>query len=217
MAVFLCLCCPEISHAQASANIPVASNSPKGDSQPYLADPQATGREFEYKSPSTAFNLSLFSTLVPMAVGTIMVSQARNNDSLAVAGAAGLALGLSFGPTIGYAYSGEQLRGWGVGALRLVGVGVGSAAMFVALLSSALCDDNQASGCSRSGDASAWALLGAISLTAVAVSAVYDIATAPRAARRANEQHGLTNLSLVPVPIAGRSSTSAGLALVGQF
>jgi len=216
MAVFLCLCCPEIAHAQTSANIPVAFSPPKGDSQPYLANPRAAGREFEYKSPSAAFNLSLFSTLVPMAVGTIMVSQARNNDSLAVAGAAGLALGLSFGPTIGYAYSGEQLRGWGVGALRLLGVGVGSAAMFAAFLSS-ICDDDDSSGCSKSGDAGTWALLGAVSLTAVAVSAVYDIATAPRAARRANEQHGLTNLSLIPVPIPGRLSTSPGLALVGQF
>jgi hypothetical protein len=215
IALFLCLCCPEIAHAQASANIPLAYSSPQSDSQPYLADPQAAGRQFEYKSPSTAFNLSLFSTLVPMAVGTIMVSQAGNSNSLAVAGAAGLVLGLSFGPTIGYAYSGEQLRGWGVGALRLAGLGVGFAAMIPAV-ASGLCDVGDA-GCSRSGDAGAWAMLGVVSLTAVVVSAVYDIVTAPGAARRANERHGLTNLSLVPVPIAGRSSTSAGLALVGQF
>jgi hypothetical protein len=60
-------------------------------------------------------------------------------------------------------------------------------------------------------------LLAAVSLTAVVVSAVYDIATAPGAARRANEQHGLTNVSLVPMAIPGRSSTSPGLALVGRF
>jgi hypothetical protein len=77
-----------------------------------------------------------------------------------------------------------------------------------------LCDD-----CSSSAkdDTATYLVLAAAALTPVVVSAAYDIATAPRAARRANERHGLTNLSLVPVAIPGRSSTSPGLALVGQF
>jgi hypothetical protein len=211
-----------MAHAQASDSIPVAVDSPKGDSQLHHADPQAAGGEFEYKSPGMALSLSLLSTLVPMAVGTIMVSQAHNlhthlgHTSLAYAGVAGLALGLSFGPSIGYAYFGAHFRGWGMGLLRLAGIGVGSAAI-IAAVDSAMCKNEDGYASCNKGDASGWVLLGAVSLFAVVVSAVYDIATAPRAARRANEQHGLTNLSLVPVPIPGRSSTSPGLALVGQF
>ena len=214
VAMLLFLCCPAMAHAQASVSIPVAVDPPKGDSQPNLAAPQAAGSEFKYRSPGAALSLSLLSTLVPMVVGTIMVSQAQNRTSL-YAGVAGLSFGLSFGPSIGYAYSGEHFRGWGMGLLRLVGVGVGSVAIFFGAISGsgAFCSDY----CNRSGDGGGLIVLGAVSLTAVVVSAVYDIATAPRAARRANEQHGLTNVSLVPMAIPGRSSTSPGLALVGQF
>jgi hypothetical protein len=241
-AALLYLCCPAIARAQASDSIPVAVkghlprlalvydaadtsstgptprlNPPKADSQLHHADPQAAGGEFEYKSPGMALSLSLLSTLVPMAVGTIMVSQAHNlNTPVGYAGVAGLALGLSFGPSIGYAYSGAHFRGWGIGLLRLAGIGVGAFAIFAAAMSSICDEDNNLGSCSNR-DGSGWVLLGAVSLTAVVVSAVYDIATAPRAARRANEQHGLTNLSLVPMAIPGRSSTSPGLALVGQF
>ncbi len=236
-AALLYLCCPAIARAQASDSIPVAvkghlprlalvydaadtssagsTPAPKSKTQSHQADPQLAGGEFEYKSPSTALTLSLLSTLVPVVVGTITFTfwwdshHNASSQSLLFAGAAGVGLGLSFGPSIGYAYSGEHFRGWGMGFLRLLGVGgvvLGSVGAYASAWSS-----------NSGGITSAWVLLGAVSLIAVVVSAVYDIATAPRAARRANEQHGLTNLSLVPVPIPGRSSTSPGLALVGQF
>jgi hypothetical protein len=60
-------------------------------------------------------------------------------------------------------------------------------------------------------------VLAVVSFTPVLISAVYDIATAPSAARRANARHGLSNLGLVPVAIPGRASASPGLSLVGQF
>lgn len=239
-AALLYLCCPAIARAQASESIPIAveghlprlalvydaadtssagptpgRNPPKSDTQPHQAGPQVAGGELEYKSPSTALSLSLLSTLVPVVVGTSMIAVWENrhhNTPLLVGGAAGLGLGLSFGPSIGYAYSGEHFRGWGMGLLRLAGIGVGVFAIAAAAVSSIRCDS-----CSNSGDGGGWLLLAAISLTPVVVSAVYDIVTAPRAARRANERHGLTNVSLVPMAIPGRSSTSPGLALVGQF
>jgi hypothetical protein len=236
-AALLYLCCPAMAQAQASDSIPVAVkghlprlalvydaadtssagstpglNPPKNDTQPHQAVPQAAGGEFEYKSPSTALTLSLLSTLVPVVVGTITFTfwwdshHNASSQSLLFAGAAGVGLGLSFGPSIGYAYSGEHFRGWGMGFLRLLGVGgvvLGSVGAYGAGM--------------VGGITSAWVLLGAASLTAVVVSAVYDIAKAPSAVRRANERHGLTNVSLVPMAIPGRSSTSPGLALVGQF
>ena len=212
VAALLALCCPAVAHAQASERIPAAVYSPNGDSQLRRADPQAVGSEFEYKSPNTAFILSFSSTLVPVVAGTIMLSQGFSYNK--VAGLAVMGLGLSFGPSIGYAYSGEHLRGWGLGALRLLGVGVASFAALYALIPR--CGDCSSPGPS---DATRYLLLtlAVAALTPVVVSAAYDIATAPRAARRANERHGLTNLSLVPVAIPGRSSTSPGLALVGQF
>jgi hypothetical protein len=243
-AALLYLCCPAVAQAQAPDSISIAVeghrprlalvydaadtssagptprlNPPKSATQPRQAGLQVAGGALEYKSPSTAFCLSLFSTLVPVVVGTSMLTvwanghaDNPNNHSLLVGGAAGLGLGLIFGPSIGYAYSGEHFRGWGMGLLRLAGIGVGAVAI-AALVVSNICGDS----CSKSGDGSGWFLLGALSFTAVAISAVYDIAKAPSAARRANERHGLTNVSLVPMAISGRSSTSPGLALVGRF
>lgn len=178
-----------------------------GVSDTYL---ESTAGEFTYKSPSTAFRLSALSTLVPVLVGATMLGFAHD-DTVAVGGFVTLGLGLSLGPTIGYAYAGENLRGWGLGLLRAAAVGVGSVAIFVAGIDSS-CDD-----CTQSSSASEAETLGVVLITAALVSAVYDVVTAPNAARRANTRHGLTNLSLVPVPIPGRASTSPGLSLIGQF
>ena len=178
-----------------------------GVSDAYL---ESAAGEFTYKSPSTAFRLSALSTVVPVLVGATMLGFAHD-DTVAVGGFVTLGLGLSLGPTIGYAYAGENLRGWGLGLLRAVAVGVGSVAIFTAGIDSS-CDD-----CTKSSSASEEETLGVVLITAALVSAVYDVVTAPNAARRANTRHGLTNLSLVPVPIPGRASTNPGLSLVGQF
>ena len=113
-----------------------------------------------------------------------------------------------------YAYSGEHFRGWGMGFLRLAGIGIGSAAIFE-VVASLSCGADHNPGCSD--DAGLWGLLGGFSFLAVVLSAAIDIAKVPNAARRANARHGLTDLSLVPVAIPGRSSASPGLSLVGQF
>jgi len=239
VAVLLGLCRPGVVHAQAWDSLPIAVEGhparlapvydadgtasagsapglspPKSATQPHLADPQAAGAEFEYKSPGTALGLSLFSTLVPLAIGGIMLSQASHSTNLGIAGGIGMGLGLSFGPSIGYAYSGEHFRGWGMGFLRLAGIGIGSAAIFE-VVASLSCGADHNPGCSD--DAGLWGLLGGFSFLAVVLSAAIDIAKVPNAARRANARHGLTDLSLVPVAIPGRSSASPGLSLVGQF
>ncbi|MGO9666160.1 MAG: hypothetical protein ACLP66_23030 [Polyangia bacterium] len=178
-----------------------------GVSDAYVA---AAAGEVTYKSPSTAFRLSALSTVVPVLVGATMLGFAHD-DTAAVAGLVTLGLGLSLGPSIGYAYAGEQLRGWGLGLLRAAAIGVGSAAIIGAGISSS-CDE-----CTHSSSESEAEALGVVLITAALVSAVYDVATAPNAARRANTRHGLTNLSLAPMAIPGRTSTSPGLSLIGQF
>jgi hypothetical protein len=169
-----------------------------------------------YRSPREALRLSLLSTLVPTLVGATMfgawIIGNHDNSYLGIGGIAGMGLGLSLGPSMGHVYSGEHLYGWGMGFLRLVGSGIGAYAILIAGLESS-CPDFPCNT-SRQSKAEAVAV---VALTGVVVSAAYDIVTAPRAARRANAKHGLTNLGLVPTPIAGRTSTTPGLSLVGQF
>ena len=84
----------------------------------------------EYRSPDKARRLSLLSTALPVLFGGAMISLAysnrSNNVTLPVMGGLSLGLGLSLGPSVGYAYAGESLRGWGVGALRVLGYGLGT-------------------------------------------------------------------------------------------
>jgi hypothetical protein len=163
-----------------------------------------------YKFPSTALHLSLWSTLVPALAGAAMLylSVAKGNDiALALGGAATMGLGLSFGPSIGHAYSDEPRRAWGGGALRLVGFATG-----ILVFVSALAVDEQTHTDDPKGQA-----LGACLISAAVISAIYDISAAPSAARRANARNGLSNLSLAPVAVPGRGSPSPGLSLVGRF
>jgi hypothetical protein len=162
------------------------------------------------KLPDTALHLSLWSTLVPTLAGAALLyaGVARSNDTpLVLAGVATMALGLSFGPSIGHAYTDEPLRAWGGGALRLVALGAGILELFTASVH----DEN-----THEGDLSGQAF-GIFVMSAAVFSAIYDISAAPSAARRANARNGLTSLSLAPAAIPGRSSTSPGLWLAGRF
>jgi hypothetical protein len=183
-----------------------------------LSDPEApppgssTAIAYTYRSPSTALQLSLFSTLGSVVAGAALMGTAgRNSSDMNIAGYALVSLGISFGPAIGYSYAGEQLRGWGIGLLRLAGFAGGSIAIFAWAMESN-CDE-----CRAPSSGSEWETVGLLLFGAVAASAIYDIATAPNAARRSNARHGLTNVALVPVVVPGGVATSHGLALAGKF
>jgi hypothetical protein len=162
-----------------------------------------------YRDPDTALSLSFWSTLIPVLAGTIMIlpTLTHSNDRLAIGGAVLVGLGVTFGPSIGYAYGGEQLRAWGVGGLRLAGGLAGLATLYLGLVVSEQTSKNDP------GEQ----MLGVCLIGAVVASAIYDIATAPKAARRTNLKRGLTNLGLAPMLIPGRTATSPALALVGKF
>jgi hypothetical protein len=162
------------------------------------------------KLPDTALHLSLWSTLVPALAGGALLyaGVVRSNDStLVLAGVATLALGLSFGPSIGHAYADESLRAWGGGALRLVTLGAGILELFTASVHDENTDEGDLTG----------QAFGIFLISAAVFSAIYDISNAPSAARRANAHSGLSSLSLAPAAIPGRSSTSPGLTLAGRF
>ena len=163
-----------------------------------------------YRSPSTAMHLSLWSTLVPALAGSFVLGLgvARSNDTgLVIGGFASLALAVSFGPSVGYAYADEPLRGWGFGALRLIGIGLGILEVFSGMTVSE----------QTSKDDPATQALGFCLISVAMVSAIHDVIAAPDAARRTNARNGLTNVSLVPVAIPGRGSPSPGVSLMGQF
>jgi len=172
----------------------------------------------EYRSPAVARRLSGWFTVGPLLGGLSLIATAVYNDNsswdpaLFIAGSASMALGLTLGPSVGYAYAGEHLRGWGVGVLRLAGLTVGSFALAYAALANAFCSDY----CSPK-DTSVPALLGATLVGASLFSAIYDVTNAPEAARRSNARRGLSDLNLVPVVAASGPAAFRGLALAGRF
>lgn len=171
-----------------------------------------SGAGGDYRSPGTAFHLSAWSTAVPFVLGVAMfkLGLANNREVTAFAGIPVMGLGLSYGPSIGYAYAGEPWRAWGLGSLRAISFTAGSLALFVVAMNRG-CD-----GCSENSNGGT-ELVGYALIGASLISAMYDVMTAPKAAERTNARHGLSNLSLLPVPIAGTKSIGPGLALGGQF
>jgi hypothetical protein len=183
-----------------------------GVSDPVAAPLGSANIASAYRSPNTALQLSLFSTLGSLVAGAALMGAAgQSSIELTIAGYSLMGLGISFGPAIGYSYAGEPLRGWGIGLLRLAGFGVGSLVFIASALASS-CDECQATSSTNNEGT-----IGLLLVGAVAASALYDIVTAPNAARRTNASHGLSNVALIPVVVPGGVATSHGLALAGRF
>jgi hypothetical protein len=214
-AVVASLCCARPAAAQERL-APAASGRTLDLGHPDAA-PDASSLE-DYRSPVVAARLSTWFTLGPLLGGLTMVIAAANRSGsswaqdAAILGGASMAFGLTLGPSVGYAYSGEHLRGWGVGVLRLVGLTVGTYVLASAVLENAFCEED----CSQK-DTSGPAILGLTMVIASMISAIYDIAKAPDAARRSNARNGLSDLNLVPVVAASGPAAFRGLALAGRF
>ena len=71
------------------------------------------------KSPSAAFQLSLFSTVVPVGAGLALASADNEAGGLAFLG------GLVVGPSVGHFYAGQAGRGFGTMLLRGAGTALG--------------------------------------------------------------------------------------------
>jgi len=179
-------------------------------SQPALAASASPG----YRSPETAYRLSLYSTILPVLGGAMLLgasANTHNDDGLIGLGVAAVVLGTTFGPSIGYLYAGDNGRAWGYGILRLAGVGlfvVGSANYLA---------DNMCEYCHGSRSSTALAVLGIGTLLATVASSIHDITSAPQAARRENERRGITALSIVPIVNPGDAQAPKGVALAGAF
>jgi len=128
----------------------------------------------EAKSPRRALVLSAAGTLLPVALGAVVLATRPRGDPVSgkpadetydVVGGALIGLGLGAGPSLGHFYAHEM--GWFLPRILVGGV------LGLVAASSDL------------GDGVALALLGG---TAVTIMAARDIATAPAAARRYNER-----------------------------
>lgn len=158
-----------------------------------LARPAAAEEAKDLKSPEQAL---AFSGGVTLLSGILVLATAED-DRISPVTAAGVA-GLALGPSLGHVYAGEYLTG---------GLALRAAGMAVAILGY-----REASRCSSVGDChmTAGATGVVLGLGAFAAGALWDIATASRAADRWNARHGLT---IAPVV----TDDGAGVSLAGSF
>ena len=169
------------------------------------------------KSRNTALTRSLLWTLVPAAVGGVLMlhgqrvspigfsqGSGQTDDAETMAGLAIGSVGIVVGPGVGHAYAGKIGRFWGGVAVRVAAVG-----LTVVMASS-----------SSSGNSNLSSLDDQITQIVIAFvvggsiclgSAIYDIATVGNSVEEYNEEHGFGNLTLKPTYIA--SHKAPGLLL----
>ncbi len=158
--------------------------------------PTPVPRGLETRDPTTALGLSLGGT----AAGVGLLASAWGDTDGDVPALVGAAL-ITFGPSFGHAYAGNWLTaGLGRRAFGLVLTGLGV---------------DEALGCAGSdGPCHAGEGTLAAGLALVGAGAIYDIATAPGAARDFNRAHAL---QLTPTTLHAAGGTVPGIALTGTF
>jgi hypothetical protein len=202
--LWILLLAPAIVHAQAfePAEPQLAS--------PSMVDSETTGDPAEYTSPSTALALSLGTTLGGVGLVALGESLGKNSslgDTMLVAGS----LAATIGPSLGHVYAGHTWNG-GLG-MRLAGGVVVLTGAMVAFSACPLFDPCTGQQKSTADFGGIIAVGGALLYGS---GLVYEIATAPAAARENNREHS-TSVGLTFAPVRSRNGTSPGLALVGRF
>lgn len=163
------------------------------------------------RSPRIAFALSLLSTMAPVVAGLSMIEYGHGQTQSY--GVAALAAGLALGPSAGHVYTGDYARAAGLAALRALALSAGTLAVLSQVVGGD-CEDGPPGSC---GSSPAIQALGFALLLSAPVLAIYDIADAPAAARRANARHGIAALNVLPTVMGNGPAAGRGLALAGQF
>ena len=192
----------------ATLCVPLLARADDNDDPPGMTAPMtapasmSTGASTEApKDETTALELSLGGT----AASAALVIIGGETDSAGMISAGLLSSLLT--PSLGEWYAGKLVTpGMGIRAASAVVTVVGIAASLKCLDAEDSCHT----------DASAPILLGA-GLLGYAGGTIYDIATAPREARRYNERHGL-RLTLAPTPLRTPSGQATmGVGIGGTF
>jgi hypothetical protein len=162
----------------------------------------------EPRSPDTALALSIGGTAASLALlGAGAAEHGSAGARLAEIGVASLVLT----PSLGEYYSGTVLT---------PGLGLRIAAPIAGLIVGAIATEALPCRPLDGGEfcepnvGGIWAGI-AVATGVFATGVGYDIATAPREARRYNRAH--TGATIVPAPIRGSTSSGYGLAIVGRF
>ena len=131
-----------------------------------------------------------------------MVGETRSGGCIALGYATVGAIIL--GPASGHWYAGEG-GGWGIG-LRFLGTAAAVGGFFAASN-----NDCETQSCTDDSNHAAYIALGGAAL--VVGSAIYDVATAGRAARRYNASH----IAVAPAPVSTGGPPGLGLTIGGTF
>lgn len=152
------------------------------------------------KNPGKATAYSLLGWVTPIAAGNLFAARCGNFDTgptlLLMAGwVAGPGLGHAYAGNSGKLYTGMAIRG---------GVLMGAFVLGAAV--------NNSGSIGSNGEALAAVLVAA---GIIWYSAIHDIVTADNSARKYNEEHGLTNVSIAPT--YNLTDNTAGLQLTLNF
>jgi hypothetical protein len=180
--------------------------------QPSLTPPARVRRQYDRKSEDTATWLAIAGTVIPLGLFAFGArgNNDQENETLMTVGFAGFLVG----PSAGHLYATGNLRAPGL-LIRSTGVLVGMVGVGV-LVAGGLgcidigeppyppCDDHASEGN---------AILG-VSAAVIVGGAIYDIATAGRATRRANARRW----ALAPTLLRSNTqSPTVGLGFSGAF
>jgi hypothetical protein len=164
-----------------------------------------------YRSPGTALLIPLVSSLGSLALGGgLLYASQGHSGSAQNGGIAALAVGLTIAPATGHLYATEYGH-----ALLTTTIRVAAGALAIWAYVDSIPKDCSPGQCSN-GLGGAGVVLALFSALVVPVTAVYDIADAPRAASRANEAHG-HGLGLAPFVTRGGPAPARGIALGGRY
>jgi len=179
---------PNLTHAQVD--------------EPHLSlpasRPEAPGSSLDDLSPGFAVALSLFSTLMPVAIGTGVMTRSP------IAGMSLLGLGLGVGPSAGHLYAGELGHFFLLSGIRLA---LAASGTLMVLFGVAAAFSGEGGGLA----------IGGVTLGVIAVGlAVYDCVDAPNAVHRANTK-GRSSLVVTPTVAAAHGVTQYGVSAAMRF
>lgn len=164
-----------------------------------------------HRSPSTALLIPLLSTAGSLALGGgLLYASQGHSGSVQNAAVVALTLGLTIAPATGHLYANEPGR-----ALLTTTIRAAAGALAIWAYADSIPKDCSPGECSNGLGGGGFVLAFLFALV-VPVTALSDIADAPRAANRANEVHS-HDLGLAPFVARGGPAPSRGMALAGRF
>lgn len=170
-----------------------------------FADNAATRDSLGLKSPGAAFRMSLAGTLVPFLGAVLFTGNTNDENADSPSPAAGVLAtgGMVLGPALGYFYGGCTRRG-------LVGIGIRTGLLAVAAYAASKAEWPTIGVLGPGEEGNAAAGITILAATALAVSAVVDLARVSGTVRRENDRRAYAATMVAPTV---RALKSGGVAV----